>query len=282
VKIEKWKNDRPWGCMIDKIRFFKFLKLKRRRMKSLLSFTMTMLVSVSLHAQGNARSDTTLVLSSNPSVVELTRLFSETTAGNHDPFQVLPKVASLGNKVVPALNTFLFDTPVLKVAVFDSTGKVVDSVNETPPNRVYGVMALDLIGTPAAYKVLAVAAQSDTNNEVRGEALRAIAQGYYYKTVQDSLSPDKEVVHLLIQNMEDTTFVQGLSMEMGEIARQGFKNWTGIDYGEILPDSLKAKDEKAFGVTLLQHHEQQWQRDSGKMKWNKNTGHFEIENGKGK
>jgi hypothetical protein len=282
VKIEQWKNDRPWGCMIDKVRFLNFLKLKRRRMKSLLSFTMTILVSVSLHAQGNARSDTTLVLSSNPSVPELTRLFSETTAGKHDPFQVLPKVASLGDKVVPALESFLFNTPILKVAVFDSTGKVVDSVNETPPNRIYGVMALDLIGTPAAYQVLADVVQSDTGYEVRGAALKVFAKGYYYRVEQDSLTPDKNVVHLLLQNMDDTTYVAGCGAKIGDIARQGLKNWTGIEYGEILPDSLKAKDEKAFGVTLLQHHEQQWQRDSGKMKWNKNTGHFEIENGKGK
>ena len=251
-------------------------------MKSFIFLALMMLVSFHLLAQGRIERDTTLVLSSNPSVVELTRLFSETTSGKHDPFQVLPKVAAFGNKIVPALRTFLFNTPVLKVAVFDSTGKVVDSVNETSPKRVYGVMALDLIGTPAAYQVLADVVQSDTDYEVRGAALRSFAMGCYYRVEEDSLSPDKNVVHLLLQNMDDTTYVADCGMKMGEIARQGLRNWTGLDYGEILPDSLKFKDEKAFGMTLLQHREQQWQRDSGKMKWNKDARHFEVQSGNGK
>ena len=252
-------------------------------MKLFILLTLTMLMPTSLFGQGGPRPDSALVLSSNPSAQELTELFSETTAGKHDPFQVLPKVASLGNKVVPALQTFLFNTPVVKVAVFDSTGRVIDSVNAPPPNRVYGVMALDLIGTPAAYQILADVAQSDTNTDVRGMALRSMAMGYYYKTLQDSLSPDKEVVHLMLRYMDDTTGVKECSLRVGDIARQGLKNWTGVNYGEILPDSLRAKDENRFGMTMARYHERRWQQESGKMKWNKDKGHFELgENGEAK
>jgi hypothetical protein len=239
-------------------------------------FVLTLFMSLFLYAQGTLESDTRLAVSSNPTVMELTRLFSETTAGQHDPFQVLPKVVSLGNRVVPTLRGFLFETPALKVAVLDSNGSVIDSVNAPVPNRVYGVMALDLIGTPAAYSVLADVVNSDTSREVRGAALRAFALSYYYRVEQDSLTPDKEVVHLLMRNMEDTAYVEGCSMEIGEIARQGLKNWTGTDYGEILPDSLRVKDENRLGMSLPQHREQRWQKESGKMKWNKDTGHFEL------
>lgn len=252
-------------------------------MKSFIYFTLTILISISVHAQGRMVPDTTLALSSNPSAMELTRILCETTAGQHDPFVVLPKIALLGDKVVPGLRVFLFNTPLVKIAELDSTGQVKDSVVAPTPNRVYGVMALDLIGTPAAYKVLADVVQSDTNTEVRGAALRAFAMNYYYRIEQDSLTPDKEVVHMLMRNMEDTTYVEGCAMKIGQIARLGLKNWTGTDYGEILPDSLRAKDEKSFGMSLPQYREQLWQNESGKMKWNKDTGHFElVENGKGK
>jgi hypothetical protein len=237
-------------------------------------FALTLFISASLYAQETMGSDTKLAVSSNPTVMELTRLFSEMTAGQHDPFQVLPKIASFGNKVVPTLRSFIFETPTLKVAVLDSNGMVVDSAAAPTPNRVYGVMALDLIGTPDAYQVLADVAQSDTNNEVRGTALNAFAVGCYYKVQQESLVPDKQFVHLLLKNMENTAYVTGCAMKMGDIARQGLKNWTGVDYGEILPDSLRAQDEKRLGMSLPQYREKWWQNNSGKMKWNKDTGHF--------
>ena len=87
----------------------------------------------------------------------------------------------------------------MKVAEWDTVGNVKDSVMAPPPNRVYGVMALELIGTPKAYQVLGDVAQTDTEVNVRGEALKSLAQNYYFKTLEDSLSPDKEIRSPLAQ-----------------------------------------------------------------------------------
>jgi len=238
--------------------------------------SITLFASLSLCAQEFPAGRTALSLPANPTVLELTRLFLETTAGQHDPFQVIPAVVRMGNKVVPSLRGFLFETPIIKVAVLDSTGVVEDSVNAPPPNRVYGVMALDLIGTPAAYQVLADVVRLDTNGEVRGEALRAFAVNCYSRVVQGSLQPDTGVVHLLLGYMDDTTYVGGCSMKIGSIARQGLQNWTGIDYGEIVPDNLKAKDEKTLGMTLAEYREQWWQQISSTMQWNSIAGCYDL------
>jgi hypothetical protein len=97
--------------------------------------------------------------------------------------------------------------PILRVGVLQLDGKMVDSVNVQPPNRQYGVMALDLKVTPLAYQVLATEAQSDSS-EVRGIALRSLAESYYYRAMEDSLVPDKAVVGSLLQNLDDTTHVE--------------------------------------------------------------------------
>ncbi len=237
-----------------------------------------LLLSIPLFAQTGgqlAPEDTTIKLSAKPSARELTQLFTETTQGLHDPFVAVNRVASKGNKAVPGLRDFLFNTPVLMVAAAGRDG-ALDSV-AAQPNRVYGVMALDLIGTPAAYQVLSDVALSDTDSEVRGQALKTLAVSFYYKAAEDSLStPDVQVVHLLLRNTEDTTYVHGFAMRIGDIARKGLKNWTGTDYGDIPSDSLRVKEEQRLGMTIQQYREQWWQNNSGKLKWNKKKGYFEI------
>jgi len=245
-------------------------------MKSFLLGAFMLLISIPSFAQSAlAPVDTTIKLSASPSAMELTKLFTETAQGLHDPFIAVNLVATKGNKAVPGLRGFLSNTPMLRNAVTMSDG-TVDSV-AVPLNRVYGVMALDLIGTPEAYKVLSEVAQNDTNPDVRGEALKFFAMSFYYKTTRDSLSsPDNQVVHLLLRSSDDTVHVGRFAMRIGDIARQGLKNWTGIDYGDVPPDSIKAREEQRLGMTIQQYREQWWQQNSGKMTWNKATGHFEI------
>ncbi len=210
----------------------------------------------------------------NPTARQITTLFIETTEGIHDPFMVLRKIGSMGNSVVPALKTFLFDTPVIKEAVLSPDGKTVDSVTAPPPNKLYGVMALDLIGTPLAYQVLASVAQSDSDSQLRGAALNSLAQSYYYRARQDSLVPDKAVIGLLLQDLDDTTYIAQYGCRIGTIARRGLKNWTGKDYGQIPPESIKAKEEKRLGMTLTQYRLQQWQKNEANVSWDAKKGRF--------
>ncbi len=169
-------------------------------MKTLLAGAVVLLLQVTSTAQSagtSAGGFQAFTVSASPTADELTSLFTETGEGLHDPFLVLRKIGSMGNAVVPALQTFLFDTPILRVGVLDPHGNTVDNVNAPSPNRIYGVMALDLIGTPLAYQVLATVATSDSDSQVRGMALNSLAEGYYYRAREDSLVPDKAVIGLL-------------------------------------------------------------------------------------
>jgi len=118
--------------------------------------------------------------------------------------------------------------------------------------------------------------QTDSNSQLRGAALNSLAESYYYRARQDSLSPDKGVIGLLLQNLDDTTIVKQYGCTVGTIARRGLKNWSGVDYGQIPPDSIRVKEEKRLGMTLTQFRLQQWQKDEPNSAWDSKTGHFTI------
>ena len=165
-------------------------------MKTLLTGALMLLFTIPSFAQANGTTTDgyqPFTLPANPSARQITKLLIETTEGIHDPFAVLRKIGSMGNAVVPALKTFLFNTPTIKVASISPEGKR-DSVLAPKPHKVYAIEALELIGTPQAYQVVASAAQSDSNIDVKGMALRALSTTYYERAREDSLVPDKQVV----------------------------------------------------------------------------------------
>ena len=242
-------------------------------MKTLLTGAFVLLITLPSFAGTTSDGYQPFTIAANPTVRQITKLFIQTTEGIDDPFMVLRKVGSMGNEVVPALKTFLFDTPVIKIAVSDPNGKI-DSIDSPPPNKIYGVMALDMIGTPLAYQVLATVARSDSNSEVKGMALRSLAEGYYYRAKEDSLVPDKAVIGILLRNIDDTTYVRECGCRIGTIARIGLKNWTGADYGQIPPASLRAKEEKVIGMSLTQYRLKQWQKKEVSVSWNQKSARF--------
>ncbi len=242
-------------------------------MKTFLIAMFVFVFSVPSMAQGGYQ---TFVVSSSPPAQEIAKLFTETGEGLHDPFLVMRKIGSMGDAIVPALRSFLFSTPIQKVGVLDPDGKTIDSVDAPIPNRQYGIMALDLIGTPLAYQVIATDAVSDSDAQVRGMALRALAQSYYYRAKEDSLAPDNAVVGILLQNLNDSTYVNACGTTIGDIARKGLVNWTGVDYGEIPPDSVRAEEQQRLGMTITQYREQWFQQNSTNMVWDPSTDHFVV------
>ena len=242
-------------------------------MKLIMSAALVFTLTIPAFAQGGYEP---FNVSASPSAQELTSLFTETGEGLHDPFMVLRNIGSMGNSIIPALRMFLFNTPVIKTAVLSPDGKTVDSVDAPAPNKQYGIVALDLIGTPLAYQVLATVAQSDSDTQVRGMALRSLAMGYFYRAKQDSLVPDKAVVGILLQNLDDTTYINQCGRTIAQIARDGLINWTGTDYGEVLPDSVQAKEQQRLGMTITQYREQWFQNNSANMAWDASTDHFVV------
>lgn len=234
-------------------------------MKPLILFTLICLSIASLSAQ------TKLPLSPTPTLAELKSLFTATGKGEYDPFDVLHELGQRGAKVIPAASALVISETSAKA---DSVTRLVER-----RNRIYAAQSLELIGTTSAYSALLNAASSHSDPDTRGIALNIIANSYYNKTQQEGLTPDKELIRLLIKTADDTTRVAQLYKTTAHIAREGLKNWLGVDFGE--PDTLgggkKIKVGKDKQEVKLSDYRDAWlQQNFAKINWNKSKGKFQI------
>ncbi len=217
-----------------------------------------------------------------PTVDEMKDVFTQAAKGELDAASIFHKLAEKSDTVVAPLEEFLFteykdsDTSVTINKNPDSFQENVSSlVKEVKPNKPLAVLALDAIGTSSSIKALLHAAVSHPDSEVKGTALKVLAWNSYYRAKNDRLKPDKEIVHVLINNVDDTTYVKSLGKTIGDIAREGIKNWTGEDYGNI-PKDKKALNVKMDNVeiSMKDYREAKWQEDVYKYVWSKNELRF--------
>jgi len=210
-------------------------------------------------------------LSATPSAPELAEIFINTGSGKLDPFASLPLVISRGDNAVPALQGVLTN-PAL---VGTSSGN--DTLH---PKMLFAVLALEGIGTQAAYTVLTQTVSTHPDIEVRGEALQALAVTYHGTDQLARIVPDKELLHLFLQNVDDTTQSLLMGRTLGQIARTGLITWLGKDFGEpqgklspvVVPSS--SSNSPPTTITAAASHEAWWQSHNSKIAWNSATSQF--------
>jgi len=161
--------------------------------------------------------------------------------------------------------------------------KIKDSTVKITANKQYAVYALDAISSSAAEELLMTAAGSHPDINIRGLALKTVACNIYYRLKNNSmpagnnsLTPDKEIVHIMLDNADDTTFVSCCKEAIGKIAREGLKNWTGQDYGDLPNQKNLSVNSMNASLSMKAYREQWWQNNNSKLNWNSNTGHFEL------
>jgi hypothetical protein len=212
-------------------------------------------------------------LSATPSAPELAEIFINTGGGRVDPFASVPLVVSRGDKAVPALQAVLTN-PAL---VGTSSGN--DTLH---PKMLFAVLALEGIGTQAAYIVLTQTVQTHPDVEVRGEALNALAVTYHGADQVARFVPDKELIHLFLQNLDDTTQSVLMGRPLGQIARAGLITWLGRDFGEpqgelspvMFPSS--SGSSPATTITAAASHEAWWQSNAAQISWKDSLGRFAL------
>lgn len=114
--------------------------------------------------------------------------------------------------------------------------------------------------------------------------MKVLASNLYYR-LQNSLSgdssisapaPDKRIVHILLQNADDTTFIENCNEALGKIAREGLLNWIGVDYGELPAAQGSSNASDGLAAQGKDTREQWWTNNKDKLAWNTNTGRFEV------
>lgn len=230
---------------------------------------MILLVSVVRISAQTEDQSAEIKISDTPTLSEISNEFLLAKKGKHDLYSVLGKIASKKDNSVNALNELLFSSMVNEI------GR--DKAAKEKPDKQYAIMALEAIGTPAAKNVLYTAALRHSDKELRGVALNLFAWNIYYRARNDESEPGKEILHLFINNADDTTYIKAKGKRLGEIAREGIKNWTGEDYGSLPNEHLAIKSKRRNEkLGIEEYRERWWQKNKKNIIWNKETQHFEV------
>ena len=215
-------------------------------------------------------------LSLVPDPVQLTKLFNKMGLGQRDPFQVIPLIASKGNKTLPALQSIL-------------SGQINQTDTITAQrNSLYSVMVLEAIGTAEAFSSLIQIASQDYDPEIRGAAMNTLANVYNQIAQGKPIILNDTIVMLFAMNADDTTQVKFLQKSIGKIACEGIFNWTGLQWQEpmtaaqeVIADSIadqvsgvliKGKQREELAIAHLQW----WEDNQNRLQWDPLTGRFNI------
>ncbi|PIP76437.1 MAG: hypothetical protein COW85_14270 [Ignavibacteria bacterium CG22_combo_CG10-13_8_21_14_all_37_15] len=199
-----------------------------------------------------------ITLSNKPSAKEIGNLFYRVSTGELDIFTVLPAVIAKKEKAVHALEDLL------------------SSPRDTI-RKEYLLMALDGISSKKAVELIIKTALTERDVEVRGSAVRILAMNQYGRAVDDTLGakPDKEILHVLYACADDTAMAANSGGRIGEIAREGIKNWTGKELGN-LPLKSRMKKDGTQPQNASVRHEKHWQKITPKLKWDSDEKHFKV------
>lgn len=227
-----------------------------------------MLLNVEIFSQQNINNED-IKISDKPTSAELNNEFLLAKNGKHDVYKVMSKVVSKKDNAVDALDNYLFSQSQLE--------KPGDTVNIDGLCKQYAIYSLMGIASPKAILVLYKATVTHPDKEVKALALRMFAWNMYYKVQNDQSEPDKNILHLLLNYADDTTYCSSIRKRIGEISREGIKNWTGEDYG-VLPkvhETVKL-DETSPEISIEAYREQWWKKMYSKIAWNRKTNRFEL------
>jgi len=256
-------------------------------MKTISAMTMALLMTMLLRAQDTpprkahpairtAHRSPAFVLQKKPSVHEIANLFVRTEVGEIDPFELIGMLAAKKDTVVPVLAELLF-SPGIK-GKKDRPAKVdtLQIIDAAAPNGIYAILALQAIGTNSAYDIILKAAAGIHDKEVRGVALHSVGTSYYFKTCNENISPDKEIVHLFLRNLDDSEEVSFLQKDFAEVSKEGLKNWTGKDGATFQRNERPvAHGGVKKSMTPRESRESWWSKFATKVKWNKANDKFE-------
>lgn len=220
--------------------------------------------------------DETIVFSDPPTTQELVDALAMAASGERDPFEVLGFVVQCGEKAVPGLEEILYsDIPKTSVIARMESDSGVVEVSRARPGKIYASLALEAIGTASAIKILFRAALDHADRLVRTYALNVMGTTALSLTRGGQVIPDKEVIHLLLRHVDDSTRSTFFQKTVGEIARDGLRNWLQMDLGDLNP-AVKSLRMGSEDIPISEYRDNWWSENRDHIVWSDSKKSFEI------
>jgi len=216
----------------------------------------------------------TMLVSPNSTAQEIFYLF-HASGSKYSRQEAIDAVAEKGDALVPELEKLLRMQKVTATNIaMPDTG---ESIEVFAPQLAMAVTTLEQIATPMAYAVVIRVAATHVSPYVRSRALRVLTTSYHEKAKNDNITPQSDVLDLLIQNSDDEAFIGEHQKTIKQIAQEGLTQWLGFTFDDPRFDNEKALDKKAKTFTNTKDFATQWRKANAlKTTWNKETAHFEV------
>lgn len=203
------------------------------------------------------------VLSPAPTVQELRAAFEGVQRGDYDLFSVLALITERGDVTIDSLQTLI-----------DQGTAAPDSSRRT---SLCSIVALDALGSQHSVVTLMGIATSFHDVEIRGSALTVLARNQHDRAIADTSVPEKNIVLLFLQALEDTAVIPSMNLSVSGIANEGLRNWLGSDQHANGPDSVRVKvGSQLVGMSRAEYRRHWWQTNSDRLIWNRDEGIFRI------
>jgi hypothetical protein len=223
----------------------------------------------SSRVQAQTVSSDSLTLSAAPTAAELVNAFALAGQGRIEPFELIQTVIQRGEDAVPALDA------ILAAQNPPDTSLITNALHSI---ALYSVQALEAIGGQSAFASLCRVATTHRSLDVRGSALNALANAFPSEDSAHLVTPDTDLVHMFLRNVDDTTMVISVQKSLGQIARDGLLNWTGWNFGEPQgKDKLVHIDELQSEVPLSTCRELWWESNGASVRWDAEKGRFTLQ-----
>lgn len=215
------------------------------------------------------------LFSEKPTVGEVVRALQFSGRNEFEPTRIVHELAAFGAAILPVAEEILLPDTLWAIELpTDSAGFVERRPLE---NRVLLIYALDAIGIAESYRTIQALGASHKEVEIRGASLNALSNSALHRVQRGDISPDKESLHQLVLNMDDSTFVPSLKLKVAQLAREGVRQWTGKDFG-LPSDSAKtvAVGKEKQIMTLSEYRQYWWSLTEPKLVWSAAEGKFTI------
>jgi hypothetical protein len=207
-----------------------------------------------------------------PGSRDVLRLLLPAAQGLSDPFAAIPNVLDCGDSATKSLHDIaLLDT------CFASGEFVSSSKEEKRHARLFAIVCLGSLASSDGYRALLGIASNTQDPDVKCEALTALGIAYHRNSFLDLNKPDTNLIHLLLMNLDDTSYLVRVQKSIGQVAREGLMEWTGRDFGEPQGRTLQVSvSDPKVRTPLYLARQLWWDEMARKVSWDANNRQFVL------
>jgi hypothetical protein len=188
-----------------------------------------------------------------PAVRDVISILQPSALGVADPFLAIPKLIDWGDSVVESVDSILWQD-----GVFAATGELESCATTREKIRLFSVLVLEGIRTQLALNALINLAANVSSVELKAAAVSAIGMSFRQERYLINCIPDKELVNVLLKNIDDTVSVPSMHKTIGQLSREAFLAWTNRDAGEPQGEMSRVAATGSDGSIPLQKLREIW------------------------